>query len=472
MITDTITWDYIELNDYFSKWLENDGHKVMDCPATDSYPKCPMDRMLRDAWEWIFCSSFSKHSKRFERYHNRLSEEEYLQRCKTFFDYHIYMAWISIRLLLNNGFKRVSYHEVSVLYAEHYKTVVKAFDRKFKHKDAGSFDLKQQLLKLMSTADMFQRKWNIYTGIKPNMLPSIVIGEYNESMEDYYVEDDDSEYVDIDDYIETDSDFFDDDTWNQVGEPDIDIVHWDTDDVFNFLRDILNGYCDDYRLQHPTTCVDITDDPVKGMIYDISSWLIKKRYEKYHVFRIAYVAEKLMLNAFRCVPIRDIEQDFEDFPEYMELCFPTWSNDPANKKNINKIYMTIVQFQHKWSYLKDFMPLQIHGLDDRDDPAFWEERFPNYMRYLNDSDCELTWSDVEEEAKEHDAYWDAIKDEEETLEEMHEDRVADINHIIDEINEHNEIACDNATRYWNACLELGRKIQNQPRRQTIFHDEI
>ena len=326
LITDTITWNYIELNDYFSKWLENDGHRVMDHPAIDLDSNCPMDRMLRDVWEWIFWSSCKKHVKRLNRYRNNFPKEEGLQKCKAFFDYHIYMAWLCIRLLLNNGFHHVTYKEVSVLYAEHHKTVSKAFDNiKPKQNRVGHDLVRYQLYKIMSTANMFQRMWSCWIGLRPRLLPSIVIGAETEMVEDYWIDADDSENTDVDDYVEDDEDYFDDNMREKtIEKPHIDIVDWDTSKVFDYINDRLYDYNDkEYRLTKPEKYASVKYNPIKGMIYDISCWLVNKEYEKYHIFRISYVVEKLMSSAFRCVTMDEVKYDFTYFPEYMEPAFST-----------------------------------------------------------------------------------------------------------------------------------------------------
>ena len=193
-------------------------------------------------------------------------------------------------------------------------------------------------------------------------------------------------------------------TVEKITKPCIEVVDWDTDKVFNFIRDRLYDYYDkEYRLTEPTKYANVKYNPVKGMIYDISKWLVKKEYEKYHVFRISYVVEKLMYCAFRCVDMEELKYDFENFPEYMKKCFRTWSDDEESvKKCINKMYIMIAKFQHKWRFLKNKMPLKIEGLTEKDDDEEYEDtddEFYEYKMWLNDSDCDLSWSDVEEQAK-------------------------------------------------------------------------
>lgn len=438
MIANTINWDYIELNDYFMKWLDNDGHKVMDYPK---HASCPTDRMLKDVWHWIFRLSCKRHEKRLDHYHRDFSDEECHQKCKEFFDYHIYMAWLCIRLLLSNGFHHVTYKEVSVLYAEHHKTVSKAFDNiKPDQSDAGHDNVRYQLYKIVATANMFQKLWKFWIGSKPQLLPSIVIGAETEKIEDYWIDADDSENNDVDDYIEDDEDYFDDNTKkNMMARPRIEVVNWDTDKVFDFISDRLYDYNDkEYRLREPEKYANVKYNPVKGMIYDISCWLVNKEYEKYHIFRISYVVEKLMTSAFRCVNIDEIKYDFTYFPEYMEKCFRTWSDDEEDvKKCINKIYLTVAQFQHKWRYLKNKMPLKIGGLTEKDDPEEYndaDDEFYEYKMWLNDSDCDLSWSDVEEQAKK----WDEREENEPTVRDLLEQRDLDIYNIEYKIRRHNE----------------------------------
>lgn len=472
-ITSTIPWDYEELNEYFSLWLKNNGHKISDKPDIKS-AKCYMDKILADAWRWIFKDSFIKHQRRLRTWKDTLPADVYQENCKKFIDYHIYMAWICIRLLLSNGFRPVTMTDVSVLYAENYKTVSKAFDRKPDQSDAGHNTVRHQLCKIVSTANMFQRMWNCWIGLKPQILPSIVIGADNEKIEDCWIDDDDSENNDIDDYVEDDIDYFDDNTKIQIREPCIKVVDWNTDKIFNFIKNRLYD-CDDDEIRptEPTKYVSIKYDPVKGMIHDISKWLVKKEYEMYHVFRISYVVEKLMCCAFRCVSMKEIKYDFECFPEYMEKCFRTWSDDKESvKKCMNKMYLTIAQFQHKWRYLKNKMPLKIGGLTEKDDWREYDDtddEFYEYKMWLNDSDCDLSWSDVEEQAKkwdEQEKKWDEEdkkkeEEEEETVRDLLEYRNNDIYNIQDEIIEHNMNTKIYTPEYKRAT-----------KRQTIFKDEI
>lgn len=450
-ITSTIPWNYIELNDYFSMWLKNDGKKVHNRPITISEP---IDKILYDVWRWIFKSSFIKHASEIRTWY-RMSKDVCQQKCKEFIDYHIYMAWLSIRLLLSNGFRKVTMQEVSMMYAENYKTVSKAFDRKPEQDDNGHDLVRYQLCKIMGTANMFQKKWSCWTGIKPHILPSIVIGEEDERVEDCWLDDNDSEYVNVDDYVEDDNDYFDDNMRVKIKKPKINIVDWDTDKIFRFIKNRIYDYDDkEFKLTEPVRYANVKNDPVNGMIYDISCWLVKKGYEKYHVFRISYVAEKLMSCAFRCVTKREIEYDFKYFPEFMEKCFRNWSDDRESiNKCINKMYMTIVQFQHKWRCLKNNMPLKINGLTEEDDLDNENDDFYEYKMWLNDSDCDLTWSDVEEQAKKCEE-----QEKEPTVQELYNERQLDISNIEYEIRRHND--------------NIMPSCKNLTRRQTIFNDEI
>ena len=472
-ITSTIPWNYEELNEYFSLWLKNNGHKISDKPDIKNV-KCFMDKILVNVWRWIFVDSFKKHEKRLRTWKNTLPADVYQENCKKFIDYHIYMAWICIRLLLNNGFKPVTSVDVGVMYAKNHKTFIKAFDRKPEQSDAGHDFVRLQLQKIVATANMFQRMWNCWNGLKPHILPSIVIGADTEKIEDCWIDDDDSDNNDIDGYVEDDVDYFDDNMKVEIKYPHIEVVDWDTSKIFNFIKNRLYD-CDDDEIRptEPTKYASVKYDPVKGMIYDISKWLVKKEYEMYHVFRISYVVEKLMCCAFRCVSMKEIKYDFECFPEYMEKCFRTWSDDKESvKKCMNKMYLTIAQFQHKWRYLKNKMPLKIGGLTEKDDWREYDDtddEFYEYKMWLNDSDCDLSWSDVEEQAKkwdEQEKKWDEEdkkkeEEEEETVRDLLEYRNNDIYNIQDEIIEHNMNTKIYTPEYKRAT-----------KRQTIFKDEI
>lgn len=464
-ITTTIPWNYEELNEYFSLWLKNNGHKISDKPDIKNV-KCFMDKMLVNVWRWIFVDSFKKHEKRLRMWKNTLPADVYQENCKKFIDYHIYMAWICIRLLLNNGFKPVTSVDVGVMYAKNHKTFIKAFDRKPEQSDAGHDFVRLQLQKIVATANMFQRMWNCWNGLKPHILPSIVIGADTEKIEDCWI-DDDSDNNDIDGYVEDDIDYFDDNMKVEIEYPHIEVVDWDTDKVFNFIKNRLYD-CDDdeIRLIEPMKYANVKDDPVKGMIYDISKWLVEKEYEMYHVFRISYVVEKLMCCAFRCVNMDDLEYDFKHFPEYMEKCFRTWSDDKESvKKCMNKMYITIAQFQHKWRCLKNKMPLKIDGLTEKDDYREYDDsddEFYEYKMWLNDSDCDLSWSDVEEQAKKWDEQEKKWEEEKPTAKDLLEQRDGDIDIIDFIIRTHNE----------NTHTFKVPDYKTATKRLTIFKDEI
>lgn len=330
-----------------------------------------------------------------------------------------------------------------------------AFDNVKPNQSAVGHDtVRYQLYKIVATANMFQKLWKCWIGSKPQLLPSIVIGAETEKIEDYWFDADDSENNDVDDYIEDDKDYFDDNTREKtIAIPHIEVVNWDTDKVFDFISDRLYDYNDkEYRLREPEKYANVKYNPVKGMIYDISCWLVNKEYEKYHIFRISYVVEKLMSSAFRCVNMDEIKYDFTYFPDYMEKCFRTWSDDEESvKKCMNKIYLTVAQFQHKWRYLKNKMPLKIDGLTEKDDPdEEYADEFYEYKMWLNDSDCDLSWSDVEEQAKK----WEEREEENEpTVRDLLEQRDLDIYDIEYKIRRHNEKAREYHSAMMQRCYK-------------------
>ena len=111
------------------------------------------------------------------------------------------------------------------------------------------------------------------------------------------------------------------------------------------------------------------------------------------------------------------------------------------------------------------MPLKIDGLTEKDDYREYDDsddEFYEYKMWLNDSDCDLSWSDVEEQAKKWDEQEKKWEEEKPTAKDLLEQRDGDIDIIDFIIRTHNE----------NTHTFKVPDYKTATKRLTIFKDEI
>lgn len=264
-------------------------------------------------------------------------------------EYHIYMAWVSIVALLKNQFYPVTMHEMRELYAEHHKTVSKAFYEMYDENINGSryewLDL--QLFRICSVANMFQRHHPELQGkifrTRKNLMNIRILGE-KYSDEEY----DDSLSSEYDD-----SDFIDPNSDTEDEDSNIDTIQpVSAQPIIDTLTNAIKGN----RIQEPTEPCEYDKDPVKAMLHDITEWLVNKDYNDYHVYRIWYVTRVLINNNFHTFnDTAFIHQDWCNHKSDMLRCFGRYYDSEDNQEfyEINKIHSVLIQFQKRWSCLKN-----------------------------------------------------------------------------------------------------------------------
>ena len=268
--------------------------------------------------------------------------------------YHVYMAWVSIVALLKNRFYPVTMHEMRELYAEHYKTVSKAFNEMYDENtmnDSRSEWLDRQLFRICSVANMFQRHHpelqdKMFRTRKNLMNIRILDERYSDEEYDDYLN---SEY----DY---DSDFIDPNSDTEYEDNNIDVMQpVSAQPIIDALTNAIRGN----RILKPTEPCEYDKDPVKAMLHDITEWLVNKDYYDYHVYRIWYVTRVLINNNFHTFNDTNfIYQDWCNHKSDMIRCFGRYYDlyDPDDNREfyeINRIHHVLIQFQVKWSCLKD-----------------------------------------------------------------------------------------------------------------------
>lgn len=272
--------------------------------------------------------------------------------------YHVYMAWVSIVALLKNQFHPVTMHEMRELYAEHHKTVSKAFNEIYDENINGSrYDwLDWQLFRICSVANAFQRHHpelqdKIFRTRKDLMNIRILDEKYSDEEYDDYLC---SEYDYDSDFIDPNSDTEDEDNDNNI----IDTIQpVNIQPIIDTLTNAIKGN----RIREPTEPCDYEKDPVKAMLHDITEWLVNKEYYyDYHVYRIWYVTRMLINNNFHTFhnAIPFIYQDWRNHKTDMERCFGRDCDlydleDNREFCEITRIQYVLVQFQVRWSCLKN-----------------------------------------------------------------------------------------------------------------------
>lgn len=269
-------------------------------------------------------------------------------------EYHVYMAWVSIVALLKNQFYPVTMHEMRELYAEHHKTVSKAFYEMYDENMNGSryewLDL--QLFRICSVANMFQRHHPELQGkmfrTRKNLMNIRILGEKYSDEE--YDDSLSSEYDDSD-FIDPNSDTEDEDEDNNIDT----IQPVSAQPIIDTLTNAIKGN----RIREPTEPCEYDKDPVKAMLHDITEWLVNKDYYDYHVYRIWYVTRVLINNNFHTFNDTNfIHQDWCNHKSDMTRCFGRYydsydSEDNQELYEINRIHSVLIQFQKRWSCLKN-----------------------------------------------------------------------------------------------------------------------
>lgn len=269
-------------------------------------------------------------------------------------EYHVYMAWVSIVALLKNQFYPVTMHEMRELYAEHHKTVSKAFNEMYDENimnDSRYEWLDWQLFRICSVANTFQRRHPELQGkmfrTRKNLMNIRILGEkYSDEEYDDYLN---SEY----DY---DSEFIDPNSDTEDEDSNIDTIqHVSVQPIIDTLTNAIKGD----RIQEPTEPCEYEKDPVKAMLHDITEWLVNKEYYDYHIYRIWYVTRVLINNNFHTFNDTSfIYQDWRHHKTDMTRCFGRYYDlyDPEDNREfyeINRIHTVLIQFQVKWSCLKN-----------------------------------------------------------------------------------------------------------------------
>lgn len=280
--------------------------------------------------------------------------------------YHVYMAWVCIVALLKNQFHPVTMHGMRELYAEHHKTVSKAFNEIYDENINGSrYEwLDWQLFRICSVANAFQRRHpelqdKIFRTRKDLMNIRILDEKYSDEEDDDYLC---SEYDYDSDFIDPDSDTEDED--NNIDNDNIQPV-LSVQPIIDTLTNAIKGN----RIREPTEPCDYKKDPVKAMLHDITEWLVNKDYYyDYHVYRIWYVTRVLINNNFHTFynDTSFMYQDWRSHKADMERCFGRYYDlyDPEDNREfceISRIQYVLIQFQVRWNCLKniEFAPVPL-----------------------------------------------------------------------------------------------------------------
>ena len=315
----------MSVEDFFEDWLEcYKSNKPIVMPNRNVMSDdCVMYDILSDAYEWL-----NNHKDNV---------------------YHLYTAYISAIILLSNNFNPVTMHDVRDLYVNHHKTVSKAFEQVTEHSQDW---LDKQLSRICDVANMFQQKhpeyhnkyYTINLAFEDIRLPQHKYNEYYDGF-DYIHDESESEYDEISDY----TDPADDEELVEKKQVSVQPI---VDKLCEFLVE---------KRIYNTPYVNIRDDPVNGMIHNITEWLVSRRlYENYHIYRIWYVTRMIISNGFHNFDtkqvIEEMLEEWSEHPKEMEKCFDDFYNnvdDHPEIAQINKIYLVLVQFQHMWSCLQN-----------------------------------------------------------------------------------------------------------------------
>lgn len=321
----------MSVEDFFEDWLEcYESNKPIVMPNRNvmSDDDDILYDILSDAYEWL---------------NNNHKDNDSVYNV-----YHLYTAYISSIILLSNNFNPVTMHDVRDLYVNHYKTVSKAFTEQSEHSQDW---LDKQLSRICDVANMFQQKHPEYRNkhyttnltFEDICLPQ---HEYYYDGSDYFTDESESEYDEISDYIDP----VDDEELVEKKQVSV--------------QPIVDKLCEllvEKRIYKSTPYVNIRDDPVNGMIHNITEWLVSRRhYENYHIYRIWYVTRMIISNGFHNFDtkqvIEEMLEEWSEHPKEMEKCFDdSYSNEEDHPEiaQINKIYLVLVQFQHMWSCLQN-----------------------------------------------------------------------------------------------------------------------
>lgn len=240
-------------------------------------------------------------------------------------------------------------HDMRELHVNHHKTVSKAFEHPMENSQEW---LNKQLSRICDVANMIQQKHPEFCN-RFSMTNSVFADislpqhEYYYDGSDYFTEESESEYDEISDFIDPADDDLKLAKKKQVS-----------------IQPIVDKLCEllvEKRIYKSTPYTNIRDDPVNGMIHDITEWLVNRRqYEKYHINRIWYVTRMIISNGFHNFEskqvIEEMLEEWSEHPKEMEKCFDgSYNNEDDHPEiaQINKIYLVLVQFQQRWSCLQN-----------------------------------------------------------------------------------------------------------------------